>query len=324
MKKLELFLQSCRSEHTKEQYAFLIQKWFEFAGNVPNEKVQDKIIEYIIHLKKQGMSYPSVSAYIVPVKTYYQINDITLNVKKIGRFMPEHRKVKTDRAYTHEEISKLLEIADERLRVLILLLASSGIRIGAVPFIRLGNLDGNKLTVYEGAKEEYFTFITPECKKAIDFYLDMRSRYGEKLTDKSYLIIKQYNVRYVANPRPVHTKALQIKIYDLCKRCGIDKKNIAVAHGFRKFFTTQLINSKVNPEIREMLLGHKIGLAGAYYRPTEQEMFTEYEKAIDKLTINEENRLKRKVETLTIEKSQLETIAKDVAFLKRRYRKLRP
>jgi integrase len=52
-------------------------------------------------------------------------------------------------------------------------------------------------------------------------------------------------------------------------------------HGFRKFFTTQLINSKVNPEIREMLLGHKIGFASCYYRPSVEEMLAEYEKAID-------------------------------------------
>jgi hypothetical protein len=45
-----------------------------------------------------------------------------------------------------------------------------------------------KLTVYEKDVEEYFTFITPECKQAIDFYLEMRSRYGEKLNDNSYLI----------------------------------------------------------------------------------------------------------------------------------------
>ena len=51
-----------------------------------------------------------------------------------------------------------------------------------------------------------------------------------------------------------------------------------LAHGFRKFFTTQLINSKVNPEIREMLLGHSIGLASAYYKPTEDEMLDEYMK----------------------------------------------
>jgi hypothetical protein len=42
------------------------------------------------------------------------------------------------------------------------------------------------------------------------------------------------------------------------------------------------------------------------------------------LTINEEKRLKRTVEILKIDKSQLEAISKDVAFLKRKYKKLKP
>jgi len=70
----------------------------------------------------------------------------------------------------------------------------------------------------------------------------------------------------------------------------------------RRFFTKQLVDSKVNPEIREMFLGHKIGLAGCYYKPTEEEMYLEYQKAENNLTINEENRLRKKVETLQIEK----------------------
>ena len=54
------------------------------------------------------------------------------------------------------------------------------------------------------------------------------------------------------------------------------------------------------------LLGHKIGLAAAYYRPTEQEMLDEYEKAIDNLTIDPANRLQRKVEVLILEKSKVD------------------
>jgi hypothetical protein len=81
-----------------------------------------------------------------------------------------------------------------------------------------------------------------------------------------------------------------------------------IAHGFRKFFTTQLVHSKVNAEIREMLLGHKIGLASCYYRPTVEEMYGEYEKAIDNLTIDPSKKLQRKVETLTIEKSRLDIL----------------
>lgn len=306
MKKLELFLESCRSESTKEQYTYLIKRWFDFAGfpaPTDPQDIQNKIIEYVLEMKKQGKSYGVIAASIVPVKTYYQINGVTLNIKLIDKLLPENRKVKTDRAYTHSEISKLLESGDMRARVLILLLASSGIRIGAVPLIKLRHLQDSKLTVYENSKEVYFTFITPECKQAIDSYLDMRSRYGEKLNDDSFLIIKQFDIRCLAKPRTVGVPLLQWIIYDLCKRCGIDKKNVSVAHGFRKFFTTQLINCKINPEIREMLLGHKIGLASAYYRPSDQDMYAEYMKAVKSLTINEEDRLKVKVQTLEKERT---------------------
>ena len=67
--------------------------------------------------------------------------------------------------------------------------------VGAVPFLKLGNLQNTKLTVYENSSEQYFTFITPECKKALDSYLDMRNRCGEKLTNDSFLIRKQFDVR---------------------------------------------------------------------------------------------------------------------------------
>ena len=99
-----------------------------------------------------------------------------------------------------------------------------------------------------------------------------------------------------------------------------ERKSVPLAHGFRKFFTTQLVNSKVNPEIREMLLEHSIGLSSAYYKPTENEMLDEYMKAVDNLTINPENRLRRKVEKLEVEKSQIDSLAKEIELLKRNFR----
>ena len=80
------------------------------------------------------------------------------------------------------------------------------------------------------------------------------------------------------------------------------RNEIAAIHGFRKFVTTNMIRAKVNAEAREMLLGHSIGLNKAYYRPGEDEILSEYLKAVDLLTINEENRLKIKVKTLESEK----------------------
>jgi hypothetical protein len=69
-----------------------------------------------------------------------------------------------------------------------------------------------------------------------------------------------------------------------------------------------------------MLLGHTIGLASVYYKPTSDDFVIEYQKAINNLTINEEYRLKMKVQKLEIEKSKLGELVQDVAILKRKWK----
>ena len=118
----------------------------------------------------------------------------------------------------------------------------------------------------------------------IDSYLEFRKRRGEKLTDDSYLIVKKFGVKIEDyrsmpfNPRSLraileyHIISSGIREIDHINQ--FKRKQIPVFHGFRKFFTKQLVESKLNPEIREMLLGHKIGLTSAYYKPSEQEMLS--------------------------------------------------
>ena len=66
-----------------------------------------------------------------------------------------------------------------------------------------------------------------------------------------------------------------------------------------------MIRAKVNPEAREMLLGRSIGLSNSYYRPDANEILTEYLKAVDLLTVNEENRLHRMVEILEVKADKI-------------------
>ncbi len=317
MQALELFLSSIRSPHTKKAYDGYFKKYQEFVGinedifcgNNPR-LIEHKIIDFITDMKARGKGYSAIHNYAAAVFAFYKINDVVLNISKINKFIPLQSRVRKDRAYTHEEISKILEFADERMRVVILLMVSAGIRRGALPYLRLRDLDDNnrKLTVYENEREEYFTFITPECKRAVDFYLDMRARYGEKLDKNSYLIREHFNKRdqfRARSPKQMTLGMLKWTIVQLIKRSGVRTGEVKESHGFRKFFTTQLINLKINPEIREMLLGHKIGLASCYYRPTEEEMFQEYEKAVNKLTINEENRLHRELEQVKQEQDEI-------------------
>ena len=55
-----------------------------------------------------------------------------------------------------------------------------------------------------------------------------------------------------------------------------------------------------------MFMGHSIGLDDHYFKPSENDVLQEYLTAVDYLTINEENRLKKKVKELTSKQDEIE------------------
>jgi integrase len=188
---IKLFEESIKSEYTRRAYVIYLTKYIDHLGSKFNsllkqsdsKKIEQSIIEYIILLKKTK-SYGAIHNYVSAIFAFYKINDIILNTNKISRFMPDNRKSNKDRPYKQEEILKLLEFADERMRAVILLIASTGMRIGAIPSLTLSNLETieielaikiYKITVYENDNEEHFTYCTPECAKAIDEYLELAS-----------------------------------------------------------------------------------------------------------------------------------------------------
>jgi integrase len=292
---------------------------------------QKQIIKYIMSLRKRGLASNSnsISTTLNGIFHFYEMNDVPLNKKKINMFKGEFTRKIVDRSYTYEEIRKILDVSDLRMKVIVLLITSSGMRIGAIPLLRLRNLEKMnslyKIIVYEGSNSEYYTFCTRECTSFIDAYLQYRVQNGEKLHKDSFLITDQFDITDIEQIRNkskgialntikaiVHTILIKSGVRTADHSIKYNRKEVPKSHGFRKFFTTQLVNSKVNPQIREMLLGHKIGLASCYYRPTQEDMLTEYYKAVNLLTINEENRLKLKLEQkIHIKKSQIESLKED-------------
>lgn len=315
------FVNSIDSEKTKEVYQYSLNRFLQHYQtdldsflSLSQQEISDLIVNYLIN-KKVSRQYKIVI--FSAIMHCCQMNDVILNWKKIKKFIKSERTENSisgkDRPYTHSEIQKILEFSDQRLKTAFLVLASTGIRIGALSTIKIGDLESiddlYKITVYSGDKEEFFTFCTPECAKEIDSYLEFRERRGEKITQDSFLLVRKFSPITPQKGKPFKDRALRSLLQKCIDNTGLrqidhgnphKRKQIPIFHGFRKFFTKQLVDSKLNPEIREMLLGHKIGLASAYYKPTVQEMLNEYLKAVNLLTINEENRLRKRVETLTM------------------------
>ena len=145
-KRIKFFEQSIKSEETRRVYTAYLQKYLQFPGSAKilesnPRRLEEHIINFIISMKKESKSYAAIHNYVSAIFAFYKINDIVLNIDKICRFMPEKKKSNKDRAYTHQEILQFLDVADERMKVVILLLASTGIRIGAIPSLRLRNLE---------------------------------------------------------------------------------------------------------------------------------------------------------------------------------------
>ena len=78
------------------------------------------------------------------------------------------------------------------------------------------------------------------------------------------------------------------RITELHSEKGKIRKNVKLTVGFRKFFDTQLIYAKVEKQTKELFMGHSIGLDDHYFTPEDTHVLQEYLKAVDCLTINEE------------------------------------
>ena len=121
------------------------------------------------------------------------------------------------------------------MKAVFLVLASTGIRIDALHDIRLRNLTKvssqeniYKIVIYEGHKEQYFTFVLPECTAIIDSYLEYRKRSGELLNPNSYLIREAFDnndIKQVKElSRPITTSTLRNIIANHLRKVGIRQK----------------------------------------------------------------------------------------------------
>lgn len=366
------FLNSLKSPYTKNTYSIFLNRFLslpQYKDMTLDELLQTSpkileadIIEHIVNMKeKENLSYSSLSLFLAAMYHFFTINDVLINRKKIAKFIGDHENKQEYRPYTTEEISRLLSLQDERGRVCILLMASTGMRVGALPLIKLKHLkkwivdhSGNyvyQITVYgNSSKSRYTTFCTPECAKAIDEYLKMRKRHGEsslKVDPESgnwtpgdtSLIIKQFDktqpdALYSTTKTSILASTISNKmVIKKLQQLGIRQKiqstelmtrseaskirhELHPCHSLRIFAVTNMQRAKVDKTIREMLVGHTTGLDKVYYKPQEDEILQEYLKAVDLLTINNENRLKQQVDYYKRRAERLDEMGLELAEIK--------
>jgi integrase len=305
-------------------------KVFTDKAKSENEWLVNVIIQFLQYQKGRvsckEITGSTLRNYVKVLKLFCEMNDLLVPWKKLTRGLPKAKNHADDRVPRLDEIQKILAYPDWRMKAIVCTMASSGIRLGAwdfllwehiTPIMRDCKLIAAKIVVYAGDQEQYLSFLTPEAFSELQKWMDFRRDSGEKITGKSWVMRDLWNTRVYSRRRgavglvnnPVRLKSSGIKrlMEDALWSQGIRNRlkpgcrrhEFQADHGYRKWFKTRCEQSGMKSINIEKLMGHSIGISDSYYRITEAELLNDYLKAIDLLTIKENNILRRQVTDLS-------------------------
>ena len=334
-----LFLYAMKSPVTRDKYQRRLSKFFEFA-EIQGVSLQEKALSFVhtartdsscvfttvlrflelqnARVNDREISGATVRNYVKAIKLFCEMADIPIPWKKLTRGLPRAKSYADDRIPSVEEIRKLLEYPDRRIKAIVCTMASSGIRLGAWDYLRWGDIrpierEGKvvaaKIIVYAGESEQYFSYISHEAWQQLTKWIHYRERSGEIVTEDSWLMRDLWDTRVAQGrglvSRPKKLTSLGIKrlmeraiwAQGLRKKLEPGKKRhpYQANHSLRKWFKTRCEIGGMKPINVETLLSHSVGVSNSYYRPTETELLEEYLSVQDFLVLDNELKLEKQV-----------------------------
>ncbi len=339
-----LYLYAMKSPVTREKYQRRLEKFFDFLG-LEGATVEDKSKSFIkeIHVKEENknsqwvfnnlikfmqfhldrvnrkeITGATVRNYVKSIKLFCEMANIPISWKKITRGLPRNKNYADDRIPTIEEIRKILEYPDRRIKAIIYTMASSGIRLAAWDYLRWGDVrpiekEGKvvaaKIIVYAGEDEEYFSFLSKEALDALSDWIQYRENSGELIDENSWLMRDLWDTRvaqgrgFVTKPKKLASSGIKRLIERAIWAQGLRKKlengkkrhPYSAIHSYRKWFKTRCEIAGMKPINIEKLLSHSIGISNSYYRPTENELLEDYLKVSDLLMIDKQEKLQKEL-----------------------------
>ena len=349
------FLDSIRNKDTKRKYPKALHKFLklipnkiyeESLGSKPRDQEVSTLANNFVNLAKKDpttthniiaafikeekklvesgeLNPNTLPNHIKPIRTLLDSNAVPLHWKSLHKLYPRPKNTE-DRAYTREELQKMIESSPELTDKLIIeLFSSGGFRLEAWEYFTWkdviffknndGTYKGAALLVYRGDPESYWTFVTPEACQTLEHYREAWKSQIMRYPKPDEPLIKTVRFPVV---RRLNALGVRRRIQKIVHKIGLrpplqqgsKRHPVPLDHGFRKYFNTMMRRAKVNFLDKEDMMGHKVGLERHYERYQEEdfERFPEYQKAILFLTISDTERLLLENQKLENEKSELE------------------
>jgi len=327
MGKIADYLKNYTNESTKSGYVSSVYAFMDFiygkqrAGVRATEEDKPKYEKLVDKYLKEDRDYPEdITKFAVslhsraPLSARQTFNCVTgffsyygreLSVKDekfIRRRLPKGNVRTIEKDLDIDTIRTILQHVDTKGRALILLLASSGLRINEALTLPLEDVDLEArpavITIRgENAKngDNRITFMSAEATQAVKEWLKVRPDYIRAAANKNNGLVKsgRGNLKSGEDDGRLFPFSDQnaSTIWDnAITKAGLFSRDKSTNrkqlhyHQFRKFFISQLALI-VSKEIPETLAGHEGYLTDAYRRYTKKQLAEEYLKGEHLLTI---------------------------------------
>jgi site-specific recombinase XerD len=313
------------SEYTKATYQYDINDFLAFynitdvSGIEPLKEYSPKLIrqmvkDFVIHLRDvRKVSRSSIKVHCSALSLFFYTirdDDTRLDWTKVKDEFPPDERIRRDRAYTVDEIQKMISkgcAGRLREKAIILLLTSTGMRIGGIHPLKKGDVipkttpQGKRVyqvEVYSSSSAYYSCYCNVETAEAIDEYLKERTDNHEIIQNDSPLFrdLRMLNVTKVKPLTPYNVKYIVSRVV---QRSGIKDTfqftgEAKRSKGLRKFYKTTAELAGMKPINVEKTHGHSIGISDNYYTPTDSQILQDYvDHAAEALTINPTQRLEQ-------------------------------
>lgn len=302
----------------------------EFVEQTKQEKfdVYSTLRDFVVFLDKKNYKPKSITTRLAAIKGYLRFLGLKIYTEDCKHIIkiPKHIQ-EPEVALTKELILRVLRNVPQRVQTVVLVLSSSGMRIGELVQLRLHDIDftttpttirlPGKITKTRVARE---TFITTETTKALKDYLCRTIQWNEK-QDNSYLDDEViFGQKHIGNPKigsnlkqPAYLSAegsliRQLQYY-IKKIPDLNKKNpnglrVIHFHALRKFFRTTVGNVS-GRDFAESLIGHQFYM-NTYYQLADEKKQEMYLAVEPHLTISDFVTVEKNIKKLSAKNSQLE------------------
>jgi len=282
----------------KEKYEKLIQQYLKEKRNFAED-----MAGFVVSLQ----SRPPLSARqtFTFVKEFFNHYDLELTAKElkfIRNKLPKGNTRTIEKDMDIETIRTILQHLDVKGKALVLVLASSGMRISEALTVTLDDIDFKTnptlITIHgENTKngDNRITFISSEATQAVNEWLKVRTEYIKSSTARNNgLVNSGRGNRKSGNDDgrlfPFSDQNANVMWDNALQKAGLHSRDKTTRrkqlhyHQLRKFFISQL-SLLISKEIGEMLAGHEGYLTSAYRRYTRKQLAEEYLKAQHLVTI---------------------------------------